>query len=251
MDKDRYNLKIGKGFEYQRPLLITNRKRWRFKGVLHEYLSEIDVMDKGYDVVNGDYYVLHGTLGFRSKNPNKYYDDAIILKKAFEKEIYEEDGDKSLANRYAFYCAQSYKDAGPKYIDEAIEWYKKVALELPNWSQEKYYSSLILGELYMRKKDGENAAKFWLKTIEYDPERIEGVVNAMEYYRESGQNLLVNLLYHRFKNYKKSFGLNSNKLFIDMKKYADLLEYNNSICAYYVGDKESGLECCKKIINNK
>jgi len=250
MDKDRYNLKIGKGFEFQRPLLMTNRKRWCFKGVLHEYLSEIDVMDKGYGVIEGDYHVVPGVFGCRSKNPNKYYDDAIILKAAFEKEMVSEDGDRDLAYRYAFYCAQSYKDVGGKYTDEAIEWYKKVALELPNWSQEKYYSCLMLGNLYKSKNDNENATKYWLKTIEYDPERIEGVVNAMEYYRESGQNLLVNLLYHRFKTYKKSFSLDSNKLFIDMSKYADLIEYNNSICAYYVDDKESGHECCKRIINN-
>ena len=250
MDKDRYNLKIGKGFEFQRPLLMTNRKRWCFKGVLHEFLAELDSMDKGYGVIEGDYHVVPGVFGCRSKNPNKYYDDALILKAAFEKEMLSEDGDKSLANRYAFYCAQSYKDVGGKYTDEAIEWYKKVADELMNWWQEKYYACLMLGNLYKSKNDTENAAKYWLKTIEFDSERIEGVVNAMEYYRESGQNLLVNLLYHRFKTYKKKFSLSDNKLFIDMSKYADLIEYNNSICEYYVGDKESGHECCKQIINN-
>jgi len=250
LDKDVYSLKIGKGFEWQRPLLMTNRKRWCFKGVTHEFLSNIDVMDRGSETIDGDYFVAPGTFGCRSQNPNKYFDDAITLKAAFEKEM-SEGGDRGMANRYAFYCAQSYKDCG--MVDESIEWYKKVVLELDNWYQEKYYACLKLGELYNNKGDKDTAVKYWLKTIEFDSERIEGIVHVMEYYRSTGDNLLVNLLYHKFKNYNKNLCVSSasNKLFLDTTKYADLIEYNNSICAYYVDDKQSGYECCQKILENK
>jgi hypothetical protein len=38
---------------------------------------------------------------------------------------------------------------------------------------------------------------------------------------------------------------------LDTTKYTGQIEYNNSICAFYANDKESGYECCKKIILNK
>jgi glycosyltransferase involved in cell wall biosynthesis len=249
LDKDCYDLKLGKGFEWQRPLLMTNRKRWGFKGVAHEYLQALETMDRGTMRIEGDYYVAPGTFGCRSQNPNKYFDDAIVLKNAFEKEQNAEDGDKGIATRYAFYCAQSYKDTGMPH--ESIEWYKKVVHELGNWAQEKYYACLMLGNLYSGIGDMTNAVKYWLKTAEYDSERIEGIVPVMEHYRATGDNLLVNILYHKFKNYNKNTATFVNKLFLDTTKYTGQIEYNNSICAFYANDKESGYECCKKIILNK
>jgi NACalpha-BTF3-like transcription factor len=166
--------------------------------------------------------------------------DALILEKAFE-----DEPDEGMKNRYAFYCAQSYKDAG--ISEKAIEWYKK-CLTRSNWIQEKYYSSYMIGNLYKNINNMEEATKYWLKTSEYDSERIEGIVDLCEYYRSVGSNLLVNLLYHKFKGYSKN---PSNKLFVFNDKYKDMLEYNNSICAYYVNDKQSGYECCKKILKNK
>jgi len=242
LTKDSYNLKIGDGVSYYRPLLITNRKRWCFKGVLHEFLTEIDSMN-GADAIDGDYHIVSGRFGNRSKNPTKYLDDAIILKNA-----YNIEEDKGLACRYAFYCAQSYKDAGELYRNDAIEWYKKV-LELNNWAQEKYYSCIMLGNFYNEMKDYDNAYRYWIKSSNYDNERIEGIVSAMEYLRSTGENLMVALLYNKFKNYNKN--ISKDKLFLDRSKYNDMMEYNNSICSYYLdSEKHNGYECCKKIIMN-
>jgi hypothetical protein len=241
---DMYMLKFGLGFEFMRPLLITNKKKWCFKGVLHEFLStnEKNIVE---DKIIGNYYIIPGTHGIRSKNPNKYYDDAIVLEKGFETEMLP-TGDKSLADRYAFYCGQSFKDAGPKYIDKSIEWYSKV-LELNNWTQEKYYSCCQLGNLYKSKNDMTNAVKYWLKSIEYDKERIEGLVSAVEYYYNNRLHVSVNSVYETYKNYNKYL---EGKLFINQVQYKDVLEYYNSISAYYVNNKESGYEACKRILIN-
>jgi GR25 family glycosyltransferase involved in LPS biosynthesis len=242
-DCDRYTLKFGKDFLYVRPLLFNNRKRWCFKGVLHEYLSNIDEVS-GDKTITGDYHIESGRTGDRSKNPNKYIDDANILKKAHYDEF---EKDYNLSCRYAFYCAQSYKDSGPTYIDDAIEWYKK-CLGLNMWLQEKFHSCFTLGELYMIKKNNVNALKYWYKTIEYDSERIDGIVNAVSFLRNDGQHLLVNALYHKFKNYNKK---PEGKLFLFQNLYQDQLEYQNAISAFYVNDKESGYACCKQILINK
>jgi len=239
---DRYQVKFGPHVVYTRPLLVTNRKKWCFTGVLHESLSNIDVMN-GEKTLEGEYYVESGRTGNRSKNPTKYLDDAIVLKNAFTCTL---AADYGLACRYAFYCGQSYKDAGPQYMDDAIEWYKK-CLDLGNWVQEKYYACLMIGNLYKIKNDIPNTMKYWYKTVEYDIERMEGVVWAMKQLMADGQNLVVNALYHKFKDYKKN---PQQKLFIFENDYNDEIEYHNSVCAFYVNDKESGYECCKKIILN-
>ena len=247
-DCDSYMFKFGTDFVWMRTILINNRKKWIFKGVLHEYLENKDTV-YGKKNIDGEYYIAIGRsedrTSNRGKNPNKYIDDAIILKNAHFSEF---NTDYGLACRYAFYCAQSYKDAGSKYIDDAIEWYKK-CFNLNMWLQEKYYSCLQIGDLYMIKNDTQNALKYWCKTIEYDNERIEGIVNATQFLRKDDQHLLVNVLYHKFKNYNSNL---YDKLFVLRNQYNDLLEYQNSISAYYINDKISGYHCCKKIIiNNK
>ena len=246
---DRYMLKIGIGFEYVRPLLVNNRKRWMFKGVLHEYLHNLEPVNQDM-TVTGNYHVESGRTGNRSQNPTKYYDDAIILKNAYEKEIALPD--KGMSGRYAFYCARSFKDAGEKYHDEAIIWYKKL-IDTPNhWNQEKYYSALEIGFIYKDKNQMEEGVKYFLKTVEYDIERIEGIVIAIEYFYQMGQYILVNSLYHKFKNYKQdTVPKLHEKLFVNKFFYNDRLEFFNGIVAYYVNDKISGYNCCKQVLINQ
>jgi GR25 family glycosyltransferase involved in LPS biosynthesis len=241
---DKYQIKFGPNFIYTRPLLVTNRKKWCFKGVLHETLHAVDEMN-GELVLNGDYHVVSGRLGNRSKNPNKYYDDAIVLKNAFEKEF---KTDYTMACRYAFYCAQSYKDSGPKYFDESITWYKKV-LELDNWLQEKYYSCWMIGNMYLQKQDANNALTYLFKSLEYDPERVEGLVTAVNVLRNSNQHVFVNALYYKYRNYPKPNVL-LHKLFLLEDSFNDELEYHTSISSFYINDKVTGYACCKQIINN-
>ena len=244
---DSYYVYFGnENFKYLRMPIVNNRKRWKYVGVLHEVISEVD---KGQTTatIEGDYFFISGRSGARSENPNKYYDDAQILEKAFKKELEDPKGDVGLAHRYAFYCGQSYKDCGIQYVNESIKWYKKV-LTLNNWLQEKYVSCLELGNLYKSKGDSENACYYWLKSIEYDKERIEGIVNAAEEYTNKGLHVLTNALYLKYKTYKKDF---EDKLFLHKDKYNDNLEYKNCISAFYVNDYESGYECCKRIIINR
>lgn len=246
---DRYMLKIGQGFEYIRPLLINNRKRWAFKGVLHEYLANLEPVNEEV-IVGGNYHVESGRTGNRSQNPDKYYNDAVILKNAYAKELLLPD--KGLSGRYAFYCARSFKDAGDKYNSEAIEWYKKV-LDIPNhWSQEKYYSALEIGYIYKNQNKPEEAVNYFLKTIEYDAERIEGIISAVEHFYQNKQYILVNALYHKFKNYKLDFVPKlGDKLFVNKHYYNDRLEFFNGIIGYFINDKASGYTCCKQVLINQ
>lgn len=241
---DAYQLKLGQSFVYLRTLIVNNRKRWRFVGVLHEYIACVDKEESSL-AIQGDYYVESGRSGSRNKDPNKYINDAAVLERGFHQEM-GDGGDRALAERYSFYCAQSWMDAGPAYIDKSIEWYHRV-LNQNNWAQEKYYSALCLGDLYNKKGDKYNSLKYYCKTMEYDEERIEGVASVMEILRADGNHVMVNALYHKYKDYNK---FPQHKLFLTTDKYHDIIEYNNSISAFYISDKRSGYDCCKTILRH-
>jgi len=244
---DSYQLKFGNGFNYLRTLLVNSRQRWCFKGVLHEFITCNDATGKS-ELVSGNYYVESGRRGARNQVANKYLNDARILERGFDDELAR--GDRGMASRYAFYCAQSYKDGGPAHTDDAIAWYERV-LTMDNWAQEKYYSCLMLAELYgghplPERKDVTKSLKYLFTAGTYDSTRMEGIATIMEHYRNEGLNELVNLLYHKYKNYSSN---QVDKLFVNQSKYECCIEYNNSVAAFYVGDQAGGYDCCKKILS--
>ena len=239
LDCDKYNLLFGnETFKYSRPLLINNRKRWKFNGVLHEYLTNIDHISQ-VTTINGDYYIISGRLGNRSKNPDKYYDDAIILENAI-KNISAED--KHLVPRYLFYCAQSFRDSN--HNNRALEYYKQV-LETQTWCQEQYVAALNIGNIYKTLNNMEEALHYWYKAIQYDKERLESIKNIMEYFYNRGNHFAVNCLYSKVKDY--TICDKSTKLFLDTSQ-DDMIDYYNSISACYVAEWMSGYYSCKTLL---
>jgi glycosyltransferase involved in cell wall biosynthesis len=76
LEKDSYLLIFGSengSCVYNRTLLINNRKKWKFVGVLHEYICGIESNNNTTTILEGNYYIVHGTSGFRSQNKNKYF----------------------------------------------------------------------------------------------------------------------------------------------------------------------------------
>ena len=242
LTNDIYHLQFGDSngkFVYKRPLLLNNRKKYKYEGILHEFLVPIDqpITEK---LIKGNYGVESGRTGDRSKDPDKYKKDAKILEDAFYNK--ENEG---LKHRYAFYCAQSYRDS--RNIDKAIEWYEKT-LTLNNLNQEKYYSSLQLGSLYKQKNETEKALFYWLKTMEYDNDRIEGVIAACNEYSSRGMHHMIIMLYNNFKNYKSKIDDLCEKLFVDITCYNNLLEFYCSASAQYAGKSRIGYEACKEFL---
>jgi tetratricopeptide (TPR) repeat protein len=238
-----YNFKFGIGVSYVRPLLINNMLDWKFNGVLHEYLSCTTKNVEGV-LLDGNYYVESGRKGSRSSDPDKYKKDAEVLKNAYYLEL--DKPNSGLSGRYAFYCAQSYKDC--MMNKESIEWYKIVADKINTWNQEKFCACLSLGELYRREKDFENSIKYYTKSIIFDSERIEGIAFACEVLQVSEQHLLCCCLGKNYLGYDKP---PINKLFLYDFCYENHIEYSCSISAFYCGMYELGYQCCKKIITSK
>jgi GR25 family glycosyltransferase involved in LPS biosynthesis/tetratricopeptide (TPR) repeat protein len=240
-NKNMYNLKFGGDrVSYIRPLLINNNLEWKFNGVLHEFLTCVTNSVEGV-LLDGNYYIESGRKGSRSKDPEKYKKDAEILKRAYYVDL--EKPDKGLYNRYAFYCAQSYKDCG--MVDDAIEWYKMVADKINTWVQERYYSCFVLGDLYARKNDFENSIRYLTKSIIFDNERIEGVALACEHLLQRDMHLLCCSLGEQYLGHMTP---PVDKLFLFEPFYLNHVEYSCSIAGFHCGKLELGYQCCKKII---
>ena len=134
LDKDYYQAKFGTNFSYNRVIMVSNRELiCRYVGVLHEFL-DVYKPNSTCSTIEGDYFFESRRLGNRSKNTNKFIDDANVLADAFDKET------SDLRYRYAYYCAQSFSDSGVR-MEEAIKWHK-INLDLPSNMEYKYCSCI-------------------------------------------------------------------------------------------------------------
>jgi len=178
---DHYKFIFGNegGTRYSRCQLFNNHKRWHYVGVLHEYPACLEKADQPVDVL-GNYYFISGRRGDRSKDPNKYLKDALILEKAF-KDAFEKK--EPIYNRYCFYTAQSYNSCN--HHEKAIEYYKKV-LSIDNWVQEKYVSCIEIYDQYDKLKRNQEGLFYLIESFKYDRKRIEGIYRLIKYYCING-----------------------------------------------------------------
>jgi tetratricopeptide (TPR) repeat protein len=234
LKEDFYYLFQGnEGFYYQNVRIIKNNGLFSYAGVTHEHINTPPGSIGGKVFEKNTIFI--NDIGDGGAKSDKFKRDIRLL----EQGLIDEPNN----TRYVFYLGNSYRDNGDD--DKALETYKK-QLNMNAWHQEKYCVCISIGNIYFKKNEKANAAKYWLKSSEYDNERIEGIVKAMDYYRHEGENILVNVLYHKYKGYKRN--LAEGRLFVEQDKYMDILEFNNSISAFYANDKESGYECCKQIL---
>jgi glycosyltransferase involved in cell wall biosynthesis len=237
---DGLNLQFGPVL-YERTLLVDNRKKWIFKGVLHEYLEPVSFQAKIIGV-KGNYYIISGRSGARNKDPLKYQKDAMILERAFYES--KENGD-GLHHRYGFYCAQSFKDANDK--ENAIIWYKKT-LELQGWIQERYWSCYMLYHLLNDIDEKEKAIFYLVKSFEYDTERYECIYELIRFYCSQGQDSIAWMYYQMIRSEYETNYLTKNpqgKLFLSEWCGAFGLPYYMIIASI----NTKNLETTKKLYN--
>ena len=232
---DQYLFRFGYNLNYYRPLLVNNKKNFKWHGILHEYIScEGNIQTITFE---GEYFILSGRTGSRNKCENKYIKDALLL----EREIYSINQDHYLFGRYNYYCAQSYRDS--RNMDKAIEYYNKCLNTKISFS-EKYVCCLELFELT-------DNIEYLFKCDIYDNIRIEHVCKLMKYFYNNKNYNMINMLYNKHQHYLYNYHFNFNKLLFDKNNYQSLtLDYYNSIAAYYVGEYNSGFISSKKCIFN-
>ena len=220
---DGYYFKMGSiETQYLRLLLLNNHKKFEYKSILHEYIECQE--DAKITIIEGDYYIESGRTGSRNKNPNKYLDDALLLEKAYTESKIIND---SIYTRYAFYCANSYRDCGQ--IENAIKWYKLVLTHPNQWNQESYVSCLQLYYLYRSLNSCETGFFYLIESIKYDSHRIECIYQLIyNYYYIKKNNKMAYHYYLLINDFYENTFLSMNmidKLFIEHDKYNFYLPY--------------------------
>ena len=240
---DEYHLKFGSplGTSYTRVLLINNQKKFKYLSVLHEFISALEPNSRS-TVIEGDYYVVSGRSGNRNKDPKKYLNDALILEKAHAEAVASGD---QLYHRYAFYCANSYKDYGSH--EDAIKWYK-ITLKQDNWSQEKYVSCLYIYDCYTALGQKEHGFYYLIEAFSYDIERVECFYPLLLHYCCSNQN---NIAYNYYLVVKEFFEQKFLQTNMDQKLFVQV-DKGNFFVPYYmilVADKAKpqDFECVLKM----
>lgn len=227
---DAYDCVFQGGVKYNRVQLVNNRIKWEYKSVIHEFITCVSKSDPTTEQLPSPkpYHFVSGRSGSRSQDPNKYLKDAIILQNAHAEAVAIND---PLHLRYAFYCANSYKDHGD--MENAIKWYK-ITLSQNNWVQEKYISCLRLFECY-RILGQTEVANYWLvESYIYETQRAECTFELVHYYCLKEMYLVAYNYYRNIQfNYEK-LPLDSeltDKLFLDIRIQWFMLPYYMIIIA--------------------
>ena len=239
---DEYSLKFGSssGTSYTRVLMINNHKIFEYLSVIHEFITCKEGPTKGTRI-EGDYYVVSGRTGSRSFDKDKYLKDALILEKAHAEAVTKKD---PLFHRYAFYCANSYKDCGK--FEDAVKWYKITLNQQDQWGQEKYISCLCIYECFEKLKQMETGFFYLVKAFAYDNERLECLYPLLVHYCCENMHKVAYNYYLNIKDFFENKYLNtdiSTKLFVTPDKY-------NFFVPYYmimIADKVQDFVCVVKM----
>jgi hypothetical protein len=228
---DAYMLKFGNSTNaYERMCLVKNDIVWEYRGVLHEYISTQTEITSGN--ITGEYYIVSGRTISRNKDANKYQRDSEILEKGYYDSLKNNDG---LHNRYSYYCANSYNDAGNK--DKAIEWYT-TTLKCNGWFDEKYNSCLQLHSLT-------DKLDYLVESYNYNPKRVEGIFYLIRHYTCQSMYGIAMGYYTFIKEYYEneySFEDLNKLLFANVLDYTFYLPYYMIIVCEKTKDYSTGLK---------
>lgn len=235
MDKDLYDIQTRMGgITYLRPQLSSNKRNFRYAGVVHEFLT-------------GEFESRGSVEGFwnvpiqdsdRNKSGNKFEKDVEILKQALSVE--EDDWFKS---RYTFYLAQSLRDLQRR--EESLEYYLKRG-EMGYWPEERFMSYYNAGTLMKELNySDDKVIQTYLKGHEIVPTRLECLWAALQFCRFKGFYQQGWMLAQEAIKIQKP----DSALFLEhwIYDYGVIDEY--SIVAYWTGHLEESKLACERLLN--
>jgi tetratricopeptide (TPR) repeat protein len=218
-------------------LLFSNKKKFYYKGVLHEFVSCDEKFSKGK--ARG-IKVIVNTDGKRSMDENKFEKDSKLLEETLKKEK-----DPHMVSRYTFYLAQSYRDCGN--LVKAIESYKK-RTTLGFFEQEIFESLYNITKAKAKLNYPiEEVVDAGLKAYSFKPERIEPMHEIVKYCRLREQ---FNLGYFLGKEYI-DFSHPEEALFKIHWVYDWGFWDEVAVCAFYSDKKSYAIDLWKRALNNK
>ncbi len=222
---DSYYVGITLGdISYQRLQLIATRLPWRYVGVLHEYLHCPEAHTSGF--LPG-IRICSLADGARSRDPEKYRHDATVLERALL--------DEPNNDRYIFYLAQSYRDAG--CLDAAVRSYRQ-RIAMGGWDEEVWYAAYQLGEIEARRGEWPRALAAYVDAFDRRPWRAEPLYRIAKHYLTEQQFEAADLFLARAArvSYPKD-----DRLFVEHNLYRFLIPIEVAVCAYWLGRHDEAI----------
>ena len=249
-DKDAYFLNTKRGSACYKCLVIfNNRVHWKFCGVAH---TTIKCIEKNYttseELIKENLYLHSRDTGSRSNDPEKYYKDALKLKKQFFDTLYNDpDG---LNNRSVFYTAQSYMDA--KKFSEALQWYSLYIKLKDTWIEEQYESYIRIGKILIElKKPFIEIKKYIDKANSIFPDRAEGYYILGVHCNYNNKHELAYKLLKTAKEKKYEEARQKYKLFVLKNCYGKYINDELSVSCYWVQKYAEGKKLLEVIIKDR
>ncbi|MES5821140.1 glycosyltransferase [Streptomyces sp. RG80] len=233
---DCYDMQVRHGpVVHWRPTMVSTRLPWRYVGVLHEYL-ECDA-EFSRATLDGVRMVIMGGGG-RSQGSarTKYLRDAAILKDGLRK---EPDN-----TRYAFYLAQSWRDAAEPA--KALAAYDRRAA-MAGFAEEAFCSRLYAARLalQLKRRTSEVMARF-LEAHEYRPTRAEPLGELAHLCRTQGERWPLAYLFARR---AAELPPPDDILFVEHGWYDWQALDELAVAAYWMGAYRESLEACEKLLD--
>ena len=225
-----------KEFSYKRPQLVTGKLPWKFIGVTHEY---IDAPMQYTTAMMEKIRYASGDNGARSAGIKKFLENIQLLEEGLIQEPHN--------IRYAFYLAESYRDAGQPA--KALEWYQK-RINMGGWDEEVFYSKLQLAHILRKLHFDPNLViQAYLNSHTFRQHRLEPIYYLASFYNERGE-------------YQKAYTLLKTKVTPlplegkDSLFNEDWIEehgllFQLSIAAYYTGNYKESLDLCDQLLRIK
>ncbi|MEU6574000.1 glycosyltransferase family 2 protein [Streptomyces sp. NPDC046805] len=233
---DCYDFEVRHGsIVHWRAAMVSTRLPWRWVGVLHEYLE----CDTKYDraTFEGARMMIVGGGGrLQGSQRQKYLRDAAILKDGLAKEP-----DNA---RYAFYLAQSWRDAGESA--KALAAYDRRAA-MGGWVEEAYCARLYAARLAvdLKRRMPEVIARY-LDTHEYRPVRAEPLGELARLCRTNGERWP---LAYMFARRAVEIPQPADILFLEHSWYTWRALDELAVASYWVGEYRESLETCEKLLD--
>jgi glycosyltransferase involved in cell wall biosynthesis len=275
---DAYRVQMGSGstrYGYIWMIRVDSQKKWEWYGPLHEYVHPVKdkitkkaTWEAKYGSLEGG-YIQSRREGSRSQDEKKYLRDAIV----FEKALLEEPNN----DRYLYYLAQSYRDAGNAFLQQSQETkenttlstqlkmqgedllkraerafhYRGLAPPFHLWRDEyTYYALLEAGRIRKIRKGGKadhKALKYFAKAHQRRPHRLEAPYHMLVYYRE---NDLFHLGWSLAKDLVRLPYPKEDVIFVDESVHSYYFIFEASLCAYYADAKEEFITLSKRVLRS-
>ena len=235
LTSDHHNVMYRNGSFYGRPQITKTSLPYVYRGALHEFLQAPEGTTNGGYV--SAFFVRSHPDGARSSNPNKYRDDAELLRQALAR-----NDEPDLRWRYMFYYAQSLKDSGQ--IEAAEEAYSAAGAG-QGWREERYIAWLYAGRLRAElRRPYAHVFEALMLAHEVNPARAEALYQAALFARQLGR-------FHTAWMFAKAACVRepqNDDLFIEPWVYAWGSKYELSIAAYFAKEYMTGLVASEALL---